>query len=294
MTQVSASQISGWTGLARRFGTSLYDLLEKVAGQCPVLEIPIVQRNRLYFILACKHHSIAREINMSSPTHVNKPKILSSGALFSTLDGNELEIFAQFASTESFNAGTVVCCEGSEGDAMYVIATGSVRITLSTTGGKAAPVGTLGQGDTFGEISLLDGKKRTATAETLEPSELLSIKREDLLGCLQKQPLIAIKLLAALAGRLRMTDELIADTFALKLPSRLTKALINLAKAYGYNTESGIKIDVNLYEEELAYRLGIPKEKIGAQIDEWIEQGLLKIRKYRLVILDPYRLAMLV
>ncbi len=91
-----------------------------------------------------------------------------------------------------------------------------------------------------------------------------------------------------------MTDELIADTFALKLPSRLAKALINLAKAYGYNTESGIKIDVNLYEEELAYRLGIPKEKIGAQIDEWIEQGLLKIRKYRLVILDPYRLAMLV
>ncbi|MGH8504155.1 MAG: Crp/Fnr family transcriptional regulator [Gammaproteobacteria bacterium] len=231
---------------------------------------------------------------MSAQAHINKPKILSSGALFSALDAHELEAIAQFASTQRLDAGTVVCAEGSEGDAMYVIATGGVKITLSTAGGKAVSVGTLGQGDTFGEISLLDGKKRTATAETLEPSELLSIKRENLLGCLQKQPLIAIKLLAALAGRLRMTDELIADTLAIKLPSRLAKALINLAKAYGYNTSRGIKIDVELYEDELAYRLGIPKEKIAAQIDEWIEQGLLEIRKYRLVILDPYRLAMLV
>jgi CRP/FNR family transcriptional regulator, cyclic AMP receptor protein len=230
--------------------------------------------------------------NMSSQTCLNKPKILAGGALFSTLDAHELELFVRFASVNAFDAGTVICAQGSDGNAMYVIASGRVEISLVAAGGMQILAGTLEPGDTFGEISLLDGKQRTATARTLEPCELLSIRRDDLLACLQQQPLIAIKLLAALASRLRMTDELIQDSLALNLPAKLARAVLRLAKAYGYNTADGVKIDVPLYEDELAYRLKTPKEKIAAQIDIWQDQGLLEVVNERLVIRDPYRFAM--
>lgn len=232
--------------------------------------------------------------HLNSQARLNKPRILANGALFATLDRNELETFAHFASVRATSAGTVVCAEGSEGDAMYVIASGRVQISLFAGEGKRIIVGMLQQGGMFGEVSLLDGGKRTATVETLEPCELLSIRREDLLGYLQKQPVIAIKFLAALAARLRSTDELIADTLTTNLPAKLAKELLKLAKAYGYNTSQGIKIDVKLYEEELTYRSGIAKDRVVTQLDAWAESGLLEVRKYRLVILKPCELAMLV
>jgi CRP-like cAMP-binding protein len=235
-----------------------------------------------------------RANDMSQTNQLNKPRILASGALFSSLDAIELELFARFANVKALDGGTVIFAEGSEGDAMYVIASGRVRISLVPAGRQAIVLGTLGQGETFGEISLLDGKKRTATAETLELSELLSIRREDLLGCLQIQPVIGIKLLAALASRLRMTDELIQDSLSLNLPSRLAKALISLARTYGFNTTSGVEIDVLLYEDELTYRLKAQKEKITAQIEAWKNEDILDINRNRLVITDPYKLALLV
>lgn len=231
---------------------------------------------------------------MSTQPHLNKPKILSNGVLFSMLDANELETVARFANARTCDRGTVVCTEGSDGDAMYVIANGRVKISLTANGGKEIVLGTLGQGDTFGEISLLDGKERTATAETLEPSKLLEIRREDVLGYMRKQPLVTIKLMAALAARLRRTDELMKDSLSLNLPSMLAKAVLGLAKTYGYNITEGVKIDVPLYEDELVYRLRISKEKVAAQIEIWQEQGLLEIIKDRLVITDPYKFAMLV
>jgi CRP/FNR family transcriptional regulator, cyclic AMP receptor protein len=235
-----------------------------------------------------------RAHDMSQTTRVNKPRILASGALFSSLDAIELELFAQFATMKTLDGGTVIFAEGSEGDAMYVIASGRVRISLMPAGRQAIVLGTLGRGETFGEISVLDGKERTATAETMELSELLSIRREDLLGCLQIQPVIGIKLLAALASRLRMTDERIQDSLSLNLPSRLAKALISLARSYGFNTTSGVEIDVLLYEDELAYRLKAQKEKIAAQIEAWKNEDILDINRNRLVITDPYKLALLV
>lgn len=232
--------------------------------------------------------------NLNSPERLNKPKILADGALFSTLDRGELDIFASFASAHTINADTVVCAEGSESDAMYIIASGRVQVSLSPGDGKKIIVGVLRQGDMFGEVSLLDGGKRTATVETLERCELLSIGREELLGFLQHNPVVAIKLLAVLAARLRGSTELIADTLMTNLPARLAKTLLQMAKAYGCNTPQGIKIDVNLYEDELAYRSSIAKEKVIAQLDAWKEKGLLEVREYRLVILNPYEFAMLV
>lgn len=232
--------------------------------------------------------------NLNSQERLNKPKILANGALFSTLDRSELDIFARFASVHTTGADTVICAEGSESDTMYTIVSGRVQVSLSPGDGKKIIVGVLRQGDMFGEVSLLDGGKRTATVETLERCELLSIRREDLLGFLQQNPIVAIKLLAVLAARLRGTTELIADTLMTNLPSRLAKTLLHLARAHGCNTSQGIKIDVNLYEDELAYRSAIAKEKVIAQLSVWKERGLLEVREYRLVILNPYEIAMLV
>jgi CRP/FNR family transcriptional regulator, cyclic AMP receptor protein len=232
--------------------------------------------------------------NLNAPAHLNKPRILSNGALFAALDKQELEILARFASVHNVRADAVIFTQGSEGDTMYVIVRGRVQISLVPDGGNKIIVGVLQQGGMFGEVSLLDGGKRTATVEALEPCELLSIRREDLLGYLQRQPLVAIKFLAVLAARVRSTDELIADSLTTNLPARLAKTILKLARAYGYNTSQGIKIDVKLYVEELVYRSGIPKEKVIAQLDAWIEKGLLEVRKSRLVILEPYELAILV
>ena len=96
---------------------------------------------------------------------------------------------------------------------------------------------------------------------------------------------------AALAARLRLTDEIIEDTLFLNLPSRLAKKLLYLAKLHGQQTPQGLRINIKLSQQELGNLVATSRESINKQLRAWQEQGLLQVQQGYITVVDPKGLA---
>jgi len=129
--------------------------------------------------------------------------------LFGSLDNETAAELCHLLESLDPNAGTCLFRAGDEGDAMYVIERGKVRICVRTTQGHELTLTELGRGDFFGEMALLDGQRRSADAVVAEDARLAVLSREHFLSFLRSSPNVALELLAALANRLRHTDELL-------------------------------------------------------------------------------------
>jgi len=129
--------------------------------------------------------------------------------LFESLDNEAAGELCHLLEGLDSKTGTCLFRAGDEGDAMYVIERGRVRICVRTTQGHELTLTELGRGDFFGEMALLDGKRRSADAVVAEDARLAVLSREHFLSFVRSSPNVALELLAALANRLRHTDELL-------------------------------------------------------------------------------------
>lgn len=219
----------------------------------------------------------------------DKTALLSRSMLFGSLAGQELDDLAALAYFRQVEARQEVCRKDSRGDEMFAIVRGRMKVGVSSEEGKEAIFDILGEGDFFGEISLLDGLGRSATVTAVESCEILVIAREDFLRFLERQPKIAVKLLGVLCQRLRSTDELIADIHFLNLPGRLAKALEALGESHGKATPEGRVIDLKFSQEELGNLVCASRESVNKQLKAWESQGLLSIVQGQIVIHKPLR-----
>jgi uncharacterized membrane protein len=129
--------------------------------------------------------------------------------LFESLDNEAAEELCHLLESLDRKAGTFLVRAGEEGDAMYVIERGKVRICVRTTQGHELTLTELGRGEFFGEMALLDGQRRSADAVVSEDARLAVLSREHFLSFVRSSPNVALGLLSALANRLRHTDELL-------------------------------------------------------------------------------------
>lgn len=130
--------------------------------------------------------------------------------LFESLDNEAAGELCHLLESLDCKASTILFRAGDEGDAMYVIERGRVRICVRTTQGHELTLTELGRGDFFGEMALLgDGQRRSADAVVAEDARLAVLSREHFLSFVRSSPNVALELLTALANRLRHTDEML-------------------------------------------------------------------------------------
>src|SRR4030095_12744530 len=130
--------------------------------------------------------------------------------LFESLDDEAARKLCQLLESIDCKAKTFLFRAGDEGDAMYLIERGKVRISVQATDGREMTLTELGRGDFFGEMALLDGqRRRSADAIVAEDARLAVLSREHFLPFLRSSPNVALEMLTALANRLRHTDELL-------------------------------------------------------------------------------------
>ena len=146
------------------------------------------------------------EGEFSMSTNVN---MLAEIPMFSLLDKDERATLAGLMKEESFEAGKIIYNVGDYGDSLYIVRRGRVQIFVEDELGENIVLGESRPGDVFGQISMLDGGPRTATALTEEPSEVLRLDRECLQQLVSSHPHAALDLLAVVGRRLRATDELL-------------------------------------------------------------------------------------
>ena len=132
--------------------------------------------------------------------------------LFESLDNEVAQELCELLETLDRKAGAVLFRAGDEGNAMYLIEEGKVRICVQAKDGHEVTLTELHRGDFFGEMVLLDGKPRSADARVAEDARLAVLSREHFLSFVRSNPNVALEMLTALANRLRHTDELLRHT----------------------------------------------------------------------------------
>jgi len=140
------------------------------------------------------------------PTTVS---ILADIPMFGLLDQDERATLAGLVREQRLEGEKSVYTVGDYGDSLYIVRRGRVQLSVQDEAGENIVLGESGPGDVFGEISMLDGGPRTATALTKEPTELLSLDRECLQKLISSHPHAALDLLAVVGQTLRATDELL-------------------------------------------------------------------------------------
>ena len=144
-----------------------------------------------------------------------------------------IERISALGTTVELAGNQVLFLKGDEGDALYGVLDGRIRISSGDADGKEIILNIIDPGDIFGEIALLDGKPRTADASAMAASQLFRVQRSDFLGLMAAEPRLTQHLLEMVCDRIRKTSEMLEDSAFLDLPARLAKRLLSLAKYYG-------------------------------------------------------------
>ena len=205
------------------------------------------------------------------PSHLSPKAVLRHNYLFKGLSDATLDGIAALAGRRTYYKGSVIFSQGGEGDALFGVASGRVRISASASGGREVFLNIMEPGDSFGEIALLDGQPRTATATAMARTELIIFNREPFLALLSTEPQLATHLIGLLCRRVRWTAQLMEDSALLTVPARMAKRLLSLTHLNGSRTPAGIKLALS--QEELAQFLGVSRQVVNQYLQVWKTHG---------------------
>src|ERR1700730_1699331 len=145
----------------------------------------------------------------NSPTPEMTLEALRSVPLFASLDDDAAARLRSLLAVCNMPGGTLIFRRGDKGDAMYLIERGKVRISVKDEAKQEITLAELARGDFFGEMTIIDGKRRSADAVVMEDARFAVLSREHFLEFIHSNPVVALEMLSAVFARLRRTDELL-------------------------------------------------------------------------------------
>lgn len=218
-------------------------------------------------------------------------ELLRSVPLFAGLDAGALEPLAAACRRRRYRVRETLFHEGDPGHTLYIVLSGHVSIQRVNELGQIVPIATRGPGEWIGELSLLDGKPRSADVETVDACELLALDRDAFLGCMDRTPGMARSIIRCLAARLREAADAADATRSLDVAGRIGACLLDLAEAHGRpGPRGGTLIDHRLTQADLADRVGTTRETVNRVLARLRAIGTLEVASGRIVVRDAARL----
>jgi CRP-like cAMP-binding protein len=181
-------------------------------------------------------------------------------------------------------AGGLLFEIGDRGDSLLVVVDGEIRLSVPSSEGKEITIASVGAGGMFGEIATLDGGGRTARATASRASQLLTIKRSDLMRLMEHHWPLAERMLALVCTHLRRTTTQIEELSFVAAPSRIARGLLRATGIEADAVENGAMIDVT--QRDLAERAGISRESANRVLRDFERQGALRLSTGRIVVTD--------
>lgn len=207
------------------------------------------------------------------------------------LDGAEFDTFRAVRQSLRYDAGQTVFYEGHPCLGLYLLCSGKVKLTRSSSGGQRQIVGILDGGELIEKHAFQDGAVHEVTCETLEPAHLCFINREAYLGLLQRNSGLAIRLIELLSSELgvRMDQR---DLFAFRTGrQRLAGLLLELSQRFGRKAGKGTLIGIKLKREEMADMAGVAVETAIRLLSAFRKEGLISMERRSITLLNQDRLA---
>jgi len=217
---------------------------------------------------------------------VKDSDLLATVPIFSALNANVLDELLSRMTKRSYQKNNMILMEDEFGDTFFIIAGGSIKITRVSEDGREVILAMLGEGEFFGEMSLLDGETRSANAIATEESKVLILKRHDFLLFLERFPKIAISLLTEMAGRIRKSDQQIESLSLSDAEHRIGITLIRMAEELGTIRQGKVEISNLPYQQDIANMAGTSRETVSRMMKILEEKGFIKRSGHNLSILD--------
>lgn len=200
---------------------------------------------------------------------------LTKVSLFANLNMDQLNAIANICSKKSFKAGTILFQEKEPGSVFYIVFSGSVKIYTRANSGEEKLLSLFKAGDSFGELALIDGKPRSASAQTLEDSVVIALTANNFLDLLRNNFDICLIIMRELCDRLRDTNQHVFDLTFVDARTRVIKALIKLANKNGTRQGTVISIRMTLNYDELSQMAGVQKPVLMQVIRDLQEKQIL-------------------
>jgi len=210
--------------------------------------------------------------------------------LFSELSRAQLEQIASVAIPRSYPKGVRVFHEGDESDACYIVRSGDLRITREHSDGRAIALATMGPGDIFGELAMLDRKARSASVEALTDTELLALPATDFRRLLRENNEITVKLVIALTRKVRDANERISRQSFQTVPSRVAGVLNQLLAEEAVTPLVKDGVTIRLRQSDLAQMAGTSRESVSRFLATLERAGVVQVGRGRVTVIEPERL----
>jgi CRP/FNR family cyclic AMP-dependent transcriptional regulator len=216
--------------------------------------------------------------------------VLRRAPLFNGLDDESARTLRRQTSEVKVSRGEHLFLEGQDGDRLYVVLDGKIKLTRAAPDGRENLLSVLGPGEMFGELSLFDPRPRTSTASAVTDATVAALAHDALRPWLLERPEVSMHMLQALARRLRRTNDVMADLVFTDVPGRVAKNLLDLADRFGEQERDGLHVHHDLTQEELAQLVGASRETVNKALADFAARGWLQISARSVLILDTERL----
>ena len=217
---------------------------------------------------------------MSEPEVV---EILRSAAIFAELPDDALARLAARCVRRTYGRNQFLWYQGDDGAHLIVVASGLVKVVLSSPQGGEVVLTTLGPGEISGELAVLDGSPRSASVVAAEPTTVLLLTRATVLDMLNRYPSVLDALLRSLGNLIRRITEQAGDLVFLDLGGRVAKLLLHLAEAHGAGSTV---LDLRLTQSDLAAMVGATRPAVNRVLQHLAGRGVIEVDGQRIVLVN--------
>jgi len=213
---------------------------------------------------------------------------LAAIPVFGGLDEEGLSNLSRGMRIRRFRRGETVFHVGDPGDALFIVMSGSIKITLPADSGDEAILATLRPGDFFGELALLDGAPRSATAIAIEATETYVLPRDRFRDLIATEPVMRDALLATMAAEVRRLTHHVEELHFLDITGRLASRLARLANESGATPQpdGSIRLAGPLTQGDLAAMIGCTRQSVNKLLGMFTDDGLIRLERDRIVVLN--------
>ena len=216
--------------------------------------------------------------------------VLKRAPLFEGLDEESARTLRRQMPDIKLSRGEHLFLEGQEGDRLYIVLDGKLKLTRAAADGRENLLSVLGPGEMFGELSLFDPRPRTASVSAITDATLAGLAHDALRAWLREHPDSSIHMLRALARRLRRANDVVADLVFTDVPGRVAKNLLDLADRFGEQERDGLHVHHDLTQEELAQLVGASRETVNKALADFAARGWIQLSAKSVLLLEPERL----
>src|SRR5690349_8590409 len=228
--------------------------------------------------------TIPRTATRTSPTSaLDVVEILRSATIFADLPDDVLARLAAHCVRRTYRRNQYLWYQGDDGARLVVVASGLVKVVLSSAQGGEVVLTTLGPGAIIGELAVLDGSPRSASVVAAEPTTVVMLSRATVLELLNRYPSVLDAVLRALGDLIRRLTEQAGDFVFLDLGGRVAKLLLHLAEAHGAGSTV---LDLGLTQSDLAAMVGATRPAVNRVLQQLAARGVIEVDGQRIVLLN--------